>query len=205
LAAYPELSDDEWVVVVKRLTHHAAWQINRHAWRGLRLDQGGSVPGGVDPADLASEAITDVINGTRNWNQESDPDFLDYLRSVVDSKVSHLVRRRENRVSRRMAPPDDTDEPGFDAPGPDLDPLILYIEQESIEERQKFLDRRRDEIRQQIAGDKLAEGILNCLAEGYTKPADMAVLLGVEVKEINNAQKRLRRAVEAIVKNTQKR
>ena len=42
-------------------------------------------------------AIGDVLDGTRAWDPEAHPDLLKFLRSVVDSKVSHLVREVENR------------------------------------------------------------------------------------------------------------
>jgi hypothetical protein len=196
LAAYPELSEDEWTELIERLTQHASCRIFRHSWRGLRITQGGSVPGGVDPADLASAAITDVIGRERVWNPETAPNFLDYLRSVVDSKVSHLVNGLENRTTRRMTRAAAAGAE-FDAPGHEPEPVTVLIDRETLE-------RRRSEIVEAIRG-KLVEGIFECVESNMTKPADIAVLLEVPVKEIYIAQKRLKRKVEALLKNTPKR
>jgi hypothetical protein len=195
LAAYPELSDDEWTGLVERLTLHAACRIRTHTWRGLRITQGGSVPGGVDPADLACEAITDVIEGKRIWNQDTESDFLAFLRSVVDSKVSHLVEGLENRITRRTAAGSGDTE--FDRPGREPNPLMACMDKDSLE-------RLRAAIVKEIQGDKLVEGLFGCLAEEETKPANIAVLLDVTVKDVNNGQKRLKRKVESLLKNTQK-
>lgn len=196
MAAYPELTDDEWTALVERLTQHASCLILRHSWRGLRIDQGGSVPGGVDPVDLASTAITDVIQGKRVWNRETDPNFLDYLRSVVDSKVSHLVNGLENRKNRRMTR--GAAESECDAPSREPEPVTAHIDRES-------LDRLHAAIIEAIRSDKLVEDIFECLNSGMTKPADIAIILEVTVKEVNNAQKRLKRKVDALLKNTQQR
>ncbi len=56
-----------------------------------------------------------------------------------------------------------------------------------------------------IRSDKLVEDIFECLNSGMTKPADIAIILEVTVKEVNNAQKRLKRKVDALLKNTQQR
>ena len=154
------------------------------------------MPGGVDSTDLAAEAITDVIEGKRQWNSETDPDFLDYLCSVVDSKVSHLVVRTENRVTRRLAAASGVDLPESDVEDPHPDPATQVVNWESLAEF-------REAVLRGIPQDNLVEGIFDCLAAGMTKPADMAVLLETTVKEINKAQKRLKRKVEGVVKNTQ--
>jgi DNA-directed RNA polymerase specialized sigma24 family protein len=197
VSAIPELSDDGWKELLERLTHHAACRVLRHTWRGLRLSQGGAVPGGVDPADLAAEAITDVIDGTRQWNRETDPDFLDFLRSVVDSKVSHLVNRTENRVARRLAAVKEG-APEFQVADPHPDPATEFMNAKALEEFHAA-------VLKEIAGDNLVEGIFECLAAEITKPSEMADVLGVSVKEVNNAQKRLKRKVEGVLKNTKRR
>jgi len=194
--ALPERTDDQWTEIVERLTHHAACLIVRHTWRGLRLAQGGSVPGGVDPADLAANAIIDVIARRRNWNQEAYPDFLDFLRSVVDSQVSHLVECLENRVVRRIPAPTDEGKTTFDVAAPDPDPADVCVDQEALEQF-------RDALVKEIGDDTLVAELLSCLESGYTKPEDIATILSVKVKDVNNAKKRLQRKTTAVIKTTQ--
>jgi hypothetical protein len=82
----------------------------------------------------------------------------------------------------------------FDVAGREPDPAVACAEEEAVE-------RLRASIIQQISGDQLVEGLFACLAAGDTKPEDIAVLLDEKVRDVNNGQKRLRRTVEAILKN----
>lgn len=182
--------------LTERLTLYAHGKLAKLHWRGLPLRTGGSVPGGVVAEDLASDAITDAIQGTRVWNPDGDDDFPAFLRSVVDSKVSHLANRRENKASRRpqaAGAEDGSDPVEQTVPDPRGDPVTVLGDEETA-------DKFRALVRAEIQGDALAQSILDCLNEGITKPSDMSVLLDVPVEEINNAQKRLRRKVEKAMK-----
>ncbi|MBA4192167.1 MAG: hypothetical protein C0467_29680 [Planctomycetaceae bacterium] len=194
--ALPDLNDEQWTEIVERLTHHGACHIVRHTWRGLRLAQGGSVPGGVDPADLAADAITDVIEGRRIWNQVTYPVFLDFLRSVVDSRVSHLVESAENRLTRRMPAPTDDGNADLDVAAHDPDPADVCRDRDSLE---NF----RDTLVKEIGDDPLVAGLFSCIESGDTRPEDIALLLDVKVKDVNNAQKRLRRKAAVVIKTSQ--
>jgi hypothetical protein len=195
VAALPELSEDQWTEIVERLTHYAACRIIRHTWRGLRLAQGGSVPGGVDPSDLAADAITGVIEGKRAWNQTEYPVFLDFLRSVVDSRLSHLVGGVENRTTRRTPATADDGETDLDMAAPDPDPAVVCLDKDALE-------RFRDALVEAIGTDSLLRGLLSCLESDMTKPEDIATVLDVTVKEVNNAKKRLQRKATAIIKTS---
>jgi hypothetical protein len=190
----PQLSDDQWAELVERLTLHASCKLLRLCWRGIVGSRGGAAPGGVEPADLAAAAITDVIEGTRSWDREAQPDFLNFLRGVVDSKVSHLVREVENRKSRRLAPADSGEEgaAAHGVAGREPDPAQFVQEREAA-------DRFRARVFKAVEGDEIASKVFECLEAEYTKPQEMAELLGLTVSEINNAQKRLRRKVNELL------
>jgi hypothetical protein len=115
---------------------------------------------------------------------------------VVDSKVSHLVQGKENRLTRRLPVTAEEGEAAFEVTDPHPDPVTEFMNRDA-------LVTFRDAISKEVAGDTLVEGVLDCLAADMTKPADIAVVLGVSVKDVNNAQKRLRRKVESVVKHTQ--
>jgi hypothetical protein len=72
----PSLTDAEWMALVKRLTLHADWKLSRLYWRGVPAWKGGAVPGGVEPGDLAEEAIQLFLDGTRVWDREKCPEGL---------------------------------------------------------------------------------------------------------------------------------
>jgi hypothetical protein len=197
VATFPNWSDEEWETTIEQLTLYASGRMSRLYWRGLPLRTGGAVPGGLGPDDMAAEAIVDVIDGRRVWDSSAEPDFLCFLRSVVDSKVSHLVESLENRRTRRLGGVD-PDATAPQRPGKGVDPGTECAERE-------WEERFRTSIIDAIRGDKLVEGVFQCLEAELTKPAEMAEVLGEDVKDINNAQKRLRRKVEAVLKELRQR
>ena len=85
MATIHDLTNDELLKLLKRLTLHADCKLARLRWRGV---QGGLPPQGIQGADIATDAITAVIEGTRAWDPKAQPDLLKHLRSVVDSIVS---------------------------------------------------------------------------------------------------------------------
>jgi RNA polymerase sigma factor (sigma-70 family) len=194
LANIPQLSNEQWSELVERLTLHAACKLLRLHWRGILWSRGGAVPGGVEPDDLASAAIIDVIEGTRSWDPEAHSDFLKFLRGVVDSKVSHLVQEVENRKSRRLVPADSGEEgaTAHGVAGREPDPASFVQDREAA-------DRFRARVLKAVTGDEIAAKVFECLEAEYTKPQEMAELLGLTVSEINNAQKRLRRKVSELL------
>ncbi len=189
----PDLSEKEWEDLHKRLTLHAANTVFHLWWRGIRNSKGASVPGGLDPADIASEAIMDFIAGKRTWNSADQPDLLKFLKGVVDSKVSHLVESAENRKTRSPKPWRDHDgqEHDFEFESKESSHETLYADKE-------FAAAALGQLRAAIDGDAPVERLLDCMEAGFTTPAEIAELLGVTVKEINNSQKRLRTQVEKV-------
>jgi hypothetical protein len=175
------------------------FKLVRLYWRGMPLRAGGAVPGGVTAADLAAEAILDTIAGTRVWDSEAQPDFYRFLRSVVDSKVSHLAECLENQLTRRLPVSADGDDPPqeYEVPDKAPDPATVCANKEALE---KF----RAAVLAGIQGDKMAEGVFRCLEAEITGSQDMALLLEVSEQDINNAKKRLRRGVERVMKAQRK-
>ena len=98
-----DISDRQWTVIMNRLTLHADNKLRRLIWRGVPGLRGGIPAGGIRAEDLAAEAIVDLLEGRRVWNATRDPDLLNWLRDVVDSKVSHLVECKENRGVAQVA------------------------------------------------------------------------------------------------------
>ena len=124
---------------------------------------------------------------------------MQFLRGVIDSKVSHLVQEIENRKSRRLAPPGSAEEgaAAHGAAGREPDPVGLVQNREAAEGFRSL-------VLKAIAGDDLAYRVFECLAAEYTRPSEMAELLDVPVADVNNAQKRLRRKVSELLKAQRK-
>ena len=129
-----------------------------------------------------------------------DPDLLEWLRDVVDSKVRHLVECQENRVLRRfLANMNEADitavSPGaINSQRPPDESLVEAEEVAALCES----------IRIELAGDDVASRLFRCCIDGVAKPAEMAVILQLPVQTIYDAQKRLRPGVERILIQTRR-
>jgi DNA-directed RNA polymerase specialized sigma24 family protein len=190
LVNVPQLSDDQWTELVERLTLHASCKMLRLYWRGILGSRGGMAPGGIEAADLAAAAIVDVLEGNRVWDPKAHPDLLNFLRSVVDSKVNHLVEGVENQKTRRHAATNSGEEgaSAYQVAGREPVPADFVANRESA-------DKLRSSIFKALEGDEIAYNVFECLDAEITKPSEIAQMLGVPVTDINNAQKRLGRAV----------
>ena len=189
LVEIPDLSDDEWEALVERLALYADSKLRKLYWRGVSYSEGGSVPGGVCPGDLAAQAIESFLDGSRNWDESKQPELVEFLMDVIDSKVSHLVESAENRKTRRIDTTDRTREPAFRVKAKSRRPDQIVADNE-------LRERIRTTVMAELDGDELAESVFECFEAEITKPKEIAELLGVETSEVNNAKKRLCRATD---------
>ncbi|WP_037201084.1 hypothetical protein [Rhodopirellula baltica] len=183
------MSDTEWEELVGKLTLHAHSKLKKLYWRGVSYANGGAVPGAPNAQDFAAEAIEAFLDGTRKWDKAQQPDFLQFLLGAVDSKISHLVESAENRKSRRIDTAKTDDEPAYKLRARRKRPDEIVID---AEERL----RTREAVISELGGDELAKSLFECIEAGITKPAEIAEYLGLDVSDVNNAQKRLRRAAD---------
>jgi hypothetical protein len=197
LAKVPHLTEDRWKELHERLTLYAACKLVRRSWYGFRVTkkQGVTAVKGKGPEDIASDVIVAVLEGKRNWNEERYPDFLDFLTSVVDSMINALVRSKENRKTQRVEPVDDEDteaeERAFVSREPSPDELVQDAEWQA-----KF----REALVKELEDDSISLGLFDCLHSGFSDRSEIAELLGIGVNDVYNAQKRLERRIEAVMK-----
>lgn len=189
----PTLKNDEWDELLERLTYYALGKFRKCGWRRgnpQKVEWAG--PGGTGPGDVALEAITSVIEGKRTYNRGKHGDFGNFLRSVVDSLVSHMAEKAKQRRTGRMPVSQNADTGELvevDLPGREPDPADVCVTRDTIEVAKKAVAADAQE-------DPLAMQVLECMEADITKPAEMAEALGVDIKDINNAQKRLRRKLD---------
>ncbi|TWT60974.1 hypothetical protein [Rubinisphaera italica] len=185
----PKLSEVEWEELVGKLTLHAHSKLIKLYWRGVPYAKGGAIPGAPSAQDFAAEAIEAFLDGTRTWDKTKHPDFLQFLLSVVDSKINHLVESAENRKTRRIDTAKKHIEPAYELRGKSKRPDEIVIDEEARR-------RNREAVLAVLGDDKLAKSLFECIEAEITKPAEIAEYLGLDVSDVNNAQKRLRRAVD---------
>ncbi len=186
LAKFEQTVTDEFI---ERLSIFALRRTRSRYWRGV---WDGHLPGGNGARDIVAEALDDVLFGRRTWNPEKNPDLLDFMRSVVNSKISHLQTGEEN-LHCKLAH-EEKDEEGREHveklptnPATTADEQLQANEDETRNSELIFL------FYDFVAGDKLIQGIVGCTIEGVTRRAEIAAALKVKEQEITNANKRLER------------
>ena len=189
MAEIPELSEAEWGELVERLTLYADSKLRTLWWQGETYTKDASVPGGVSAEDLAASAIESFLDESRIWDKNSEPDFQGFLKSVIDSKVSHLVNSAENKISRRLNTTRRENEPAFQVAATSRKPEAVAAEHDSLEKLKQALIG-------ELEKDDMAKSILECFDANITKPCEIADVLEVDISEVNNAQKRLRRVAK---------
>jgi hypothetical protein len=135
--------------------------------------RGGSVPGAFEPEDFAKQAIEKALDG-RSWNRDVYHTLEGFLRSIVDSDISHLVESIDNAKGRRLASPSSKSEAAtaYEVPGTEPNPLHVVIDADSGEHF------RAAAIRE-LNGDKFLIELFECLRAEIVLPAEIAQYLGI--------------------------
>lgn len=175
-------------ISMERLLSFTLRRIQSRNWRGV---WNGHLPGGKDVADIVQEAVSDVVLGKRTWNPEKEPDVFNFLRSVVNSKISGLRTSSENVKVKLVVAAGENDRDPLDtlSDGSGTDAAMQLQEKEDEERNTELLLLFYDFV----ASDKLIQGIVGCTIEGITKRTEIAAALEVKEQEITNANKRLER------------
>jgi hypothetical protein len=185
----PALTEnDQWRKILNRLTIYAQRKFVRLGWKNK---DGYRSPRGQGPEDIASEVILRTIESRRVYNAERCPDFEQFLRGGVDSIISHIIDSPEfeKRKSMPFVVTDKGETEEIEFEGREADPLQICIEKDMVQKVKTILEKN-------FAEDKIVIGIFECYKAGIYKRSELAGYLEVDIKEIDNAQKRLRREMD---------
>lgn len=166
-------TEDDWNDLRKRLMYFA---YRHYSWvpRFTR--------GAIEVEDLVHDAMTDVISGRRTW--PTDVNFFQLHCGIIRSKVSHLYGR-EGRVSATEV------NQGSSASASSLSYQELQQEQ--------LYDQLCSNIRESVFDDPVLHQIVELwFAQPDMKPRHIAERLGLPVRAVQNAQKRLRTKVKGL-------
>ena len=190
MVALSELTQDQQQRLLDRLTIYAERKYIRLGWFKNRKYRS---PCGQGPDDVAAEAIIRLIEGRRNYDDQKQPDLLVYLRSVVDSIVSHVIKSADfdKRKSMPKVLTEDGEIEEIEIESGVATPSLVYMQKDLVERINAILKER-------FAQDDVALGILECLKAGIDKPSEIAEYFDIKINDVNNAQKRLRRAFDKI-------
>ena len=187
------VSDD----LIDRLGLYALSVVAQLSWRGVK---GGAMPCGDEAQDLVAEGLSLVLSGDRQWNPEKHPDFRKYMMDVIDSLASHRTGWKENREERRiLAQTGESDDSFLDRKMDKrhFDATNAPITKEEETENDAWFFALLDEVK----GDTLLTGVLECIMEGIGERIKIAEKLGVMVGEVTNARKRLDRIIPKFREN----
>ena len=159
------LDEQPWDENLERLTLYARKRLRMLAWRGVAGDP---VPGGIEAADFAGEAIADVYTGVREWDPATCPDLLQYLFGVVRSKISNACTAAENTRVRR-------EDPEVEPSRGDKDDTFLWGFLSWIENEPQLMK------------------AVELMMDGYTDRVEIAARMGLEPSNVTNLQKKMRR------------
>lgn len=178
------LKSQDWKTIILRLTLHAEYKVNRLYWQTGR----DSLPGGTQTKDFVFEAIRKVYQGERLWDPAKHPDLLTYLKSVVDSLVSHLVESHEHK-HRQLVSVEDKDG-GFDPPD----------QQSPTAQDELIVSDLWNRLWNKVKGDEDTELVLACIEEEMSKPQDISDELQIPIRRVNVAKNKIRIALRHIQK-----
>lgn len=166
----------DWASIMEKLYAHS---IIRLHWFGLTSEKRMQ---GKEFKDFANEAVTRFFEGKRKWDSKKEPDLLNYLKGVVNSLIWSLYKSKE-RIELS-----------------DLDITEVISDEKLINkiiEAKIINDDLVDKIENTILHDELMWLVFKSLVEGM-KPEDIEDKYGDSIKDIRNAQKRLRRHIRNI-------
>ena len=137
--------------------------------------------GGKTASDFAQEVLISLADGTRKWNTSKNPTLFDQFKSSFDSHINNFINKTK-------------------VPEYTIDEDISKIDIEEPEDLKELFDYCYDTLTSLKASDNELM-IFQCQAEGITKPLEIAKDLGINVKEVYNIQKQLRRKLPELHKH----
>lgn len=200
-----EIKEYEWDKLILSLTKYTFYEMERKYWKY------GRVPKGLTPEDIALDSITALFEGTRKWDYANRPDLLGFLKSVADSKISHLFELEDYNLIERfpvtedgqeveelMKKADPVSENACYSPADPQDPEKILIQKQAIEGDKAAVSA----LFEVVKGDDQLENLFMLIMDGYLKPSEIAEKMKIDVKEVNNLQKRIRRKYKNLRSNT---
>lgn len=150
-------------------------ELNRYAVSRLNIL-------GLYPAhsceDVVNESIMRVLNGDRKWDSDKYPDILIFMMSVIKSVCSHILEskiaedERYKKIKEKSNDADNNDE--------------------------EFYKQALEEIKELLSDDDELLLMYYSMVEGNHKDKELAEDLGVEITEIRNMKKRMRRRISSL-------
>ena len=198
------LGEVDWEKVIPELVMVSIGFARRRYWRSRDPD---FLAKSMSPEDVVYECLKKIFENTFHWNPETHPDLTKFMKeSALPSFYAKLVRSKDNTLVQpfRENPnnPGDTIEPV--PTSTDLKHAAhicrdqrnqeeVRIEEEEASDRATQAKAVVDRLLEAAEGDVTMTAILEAAMDGITKPQAISEQAKIPVKDIYNAQKKLRR------------
>lgn len=153
------------------------------------------LPAAASPQSVVHDVVIKVLDGTRNWDPQREPDLIVAMKGMVRSDIGHLFERVE---TGRVEPinkirPDGTERTDEDIAAPGKTPEDLYLDTE----RTHLAFTAMDLILREIGEDEEKQLVFMALNE-TGNPAEIAELTGIQVKRVYSLKRELERIADRI-------
>jgi hypothetical protein len=135
---------------------------------------------GKTAQNFAEEVLMSLVNGTRKWNISKNPTLFDQFKSSLDSHINNFINKL--RITEHTINED-----------------ISEIDLEEPADTKELFDCCYEILITLKASDNELM-VFQSQAEGITKPLEIAKDLGINVKEVYNIQKQLRKKLPELHK-----
>jgi hypothetical protein len=198
------MPEDELEKMILELGHYASKVRNEYRWRTRDRE---ALPKGETVNSIVSLAVEKVLSGERRWNPEQHPDFKKFMRDVIDSLINHLAQGKDNILLSPEPEEGREDDPDWHT-GAQRAGQTEWLARSEPTPEQAFLERELEEqkddairaLLEECAGDQMLTKIVNAMLEGYDQAREIAAFLGIDVREVYKAMRRLDRKVAAVRK-----
>jgi hypothetical protein len=195
------MSDDELEKMILELGYYASKVSNEYRWRTKEKE---ALPKGETVNSVVSLALEKVWSGERRWNPAQQSDFMKFMRDVIDSLMNHLASGKDNILL--MPAPDEDIEGDWHTGSKEAAHDTEWLARREATPEQALIDResqaQKDEairaLLEECAGDPVLTKIVNAMLDGYDQCGQIAQVVGIEVKDVYNAMKRLDRKIASV-------
>ena|SRR5262245_8728732 len=197
------MSDDEQEKMILELGYYASKVRNEYQWRTKDRE---SLPKGETINSVVSLALEKVFAGERRWNPAQQPEFMKFMRDVIDSLINHLARSKDNALLTPAPEKGSDDEQGWHTGSEKARHNTEWLARNEVTPEQALLDkelqRQKDKairiLLEECAADQSLTRIVGAMLEGRDQCGEIADVVGIEVKEVYNAMKRLDRKIASV-------
>jgi hypothetical protein len=170
------LDAQDWPNIMLKLYAHAIFRLK---WFGIKSEVRLQ---GKEYKDFAQEAVTLVFEGRRQWKPQNHPDIVEYLKQVINSLISNLLKSDE---IKKAVDADLTDE---------MNDELLF---DDMFEKKLLNQDLIEQIEDTLLEDADMWLVFTDLAKGMS-PLEISKIYGMDIAKIQNIQKRIKRHVRNI-------